>query len=127
MHWRRSDEEKIDKEMLVRKEVEHYEDADPMVLMPLLDYQRQFLWWAGVQEKGDMRGGILADEVRRDGDEDVRMPFFSVCQLQSLRVCVVFLEVPLDQYGIKTACVTVRLQMGMGKTIQAISIICSHR
>ena len=33
------------------------------LLMPLLPYQKQFLAWAIKQEKGTVRGGILADEV----------------------------------------------------------------
>ncbi|GLI66752.1 hypothetical protein VaNZ11_010704 [Volvox africanus] len=54
-------------------------DPPPELLMPLLPYQKQFLAWAVRQEQGNVRGGILADE------------------------------------------------MGMGKTIQAISLIVTHR
>jgi hypothetical protein len=35
------------------------------LLMPLLPYQKQFLAWAMKQEKGPVRGGILADEMVR--------------------------------------------------------------
>ncbi|CAG9463875.1 unnamed protein product [Pedinophyceae sp. YPF-701] len=49
------------------------------ILMPLLPYQKEFLWWAMTQEKGPFQGGLLCDE------------------------------------------------MGMGKTIQAVSVIVSHR
>ena len=34
------------------------------LLMPLLPYQKQFLAWAIKQERGTVKGGILADEVR---------------------------------------------------------------
>ena len=33
------------------------------MLVPLLPFQRQFLAWALKQERGDVRGGILADEM----------------------------------------------------------------
>lgn len=33
------------------------------LLLPLLPYQKGFLGWAVNQEKGDIKGGILADEM----------------------------------------------------------------
>ena len=33
------------------------------LLMPLLQYQKQFLAWAVKQEQGSVKGGILADEM----------------------------------------------------------------
>ena len=37
----------------------------PELLMPLLPYQKQFLSWAIACEKGEVRGGVLADEMVR--------------------------------------------------------------
>jgi len=54
-------------------------EAAPELLMPLLPYQKEFLAWAIGQETGNIKGGVLADE------------------------------------------------MGMGKTIQAISVLLTHR
>ncbi|GMH34392.1 hypothetical protein BSKO_02226 [Bryopsis sp. KO-2023] len=54
-------------------------EPPPELLMNLLPYQKEFLAWAVKQELGEIRGGILADE------------------------------------------------MGMGKTIQAISLVVTHR
>ncbi|DBA87235.1 hypothetical protein WJX77_012520 [Trebouxia sp. C0004] len=73
-----SDEE-IDPEALVNSKV--YEQMEPPaeMLMCLLPFQKEFLAWAVSQERSEIRGGILADE------------------------------------------------MGMGKTIQAISVIVTHR
>ena len=31
--------------------------------LPLLPYQKEFLGWAVGQEQGDIKGGILADEM----------------------------------------------------------------
>lgn len=58
----------------MRREVRHCLDPSSDILMPLLDYQRQFLWWAVTQEKGDMRGGILADEVSAFGVGEGGLP-----------------------------------------------------
>lgn len=73
-----SDEE-MDPEALVKSKV--YEQMEPPaeMLMSLLPFQKEFLAWAVAQERSEIRGGILADE------------------------------------------------MGMGKTIQAISVIVTHR
>ncbi|KAL0027325.1 hypothetical protein WJX79_000283 [Trebouxia sp. C0005] len=73
-----SDEE-MDPEALVKSKV--YEQMEPPaeMLMSLLPFQKEFLAWAISQERSEIRGGILADE------------------------------------------------MGMGKTIQAISVIVTHR
>lgn len=57
------DEESFDPESLVRSRV--FREADPPegLLMDLLPFQKEFLAWAIDQEKGPLRGGILADEV----------------------------------------------------------------
>ncbi len=38
-------------------------EPPPELLMPLLPYQKEFLAWGVAQEKGPVRGGILADEM----------------------------------------------------------------
>ena len=38
-------------------------EAPPELLMTLLPYQKEFLAWAVKQEQGDIKGGILADEM----------------------------------------------------------------
>lgn len=38
-------------------------EAPPELLMTLLPYQKEFLAWAVKQERGDIKGGILADEM----------------------------------------------------------------
>ena len=40
-------------------------EPPPELLMPLLKYQKQFLAWALKQEQGNVKGGILADEMVR--------------------------------------------------------------
>ncbi|GAX83352.1 hypothetical protein CEUSTIGMA_g10777.t1 [Chlamydomonas eustigma] len=72
-------EEEIDLDASIGYSFNETMDPPAELLMPLLPYQKQFLAWAMKQERGTVKGGILADE------------------------------------------------MGMGKTIQAISIIVTHR
>jgi len=45
--------------------LQEMEEMEPPaeLLMPLLPYQKQFLGWALRQEQGDIKGGILADEM----------------------------------------------------------------
>lgn len=38
-------------------------EAPSELLMTLLPYQKEFLAWAIKQERGDIKGGILADEM----------------------------------------------------------------
>ena len=38
-------------------------EAPAELLMELLPYQKEFLAWAVSQERGDICGGILADEM----------------------------------------------------------------
>ncbi len=38
-------------------------EAPPELLMTLLPYQKEYLAWAVKQERGDIKGGILADEM----------------------------------------------------------------
>ena len=38
-------------------------EPPPELLMPLLPYQKEFLAWAVGQERTNIRGGILADEM----------------------------------------------------------------
>lgn len=38
-------------------------EPPPELLMELLPYQKEFLGWAVGQEKGPIKGGILADEM----------------------------------------------------------------
>jgi SNF2 family DNA or RNA helicase len=66
-------------DLVPRRILTHQLDPPAPILLPLLAYQREWLHWAVEQEKGPIRGGILADE------------------------------------------------MGMGKTIQALSLMCAHR
>ena len=42
-----------------------YEQMEPPaeMLMALLPFQKEFLAWAVQQERGEIRGGILADEM----------------------------------------------------------------
>ena len=42
-----------------------YEQMEPPaeMLMSLLPFQKEFLAWAVSQERGEIRGGILADEM----------------------------------------------------------------
>jgi len=44
-------------------QVEAQMEPPPELLMPLLPYQKEFLAWGVAQEKGPVRGGILADEM----------------------------------------------------------------
>ena len=46
----------------ILQEMEQME-APPELLMTLLPYQKEFLAWAVKQERGDIKGGILADEM----------------------------------------------------------------
>ena len=46
----------------VQQEMDEVEPPAEL-LMPLLPYQKQFLGWALRQEQGDIKGGILADEM----------------------------------------------------------------
>ena len=38
-------------------------DPPPELVLPLLPYQKEFLGWSVSQEKGPIKGGILADEM----------------------------------------------------------------
>ena len=38
-------------------------EPPPELLMPLLPYQKEFLAWSVAQERSEIRGGILADEM----------------------------------------------------------------
>ena len=59
----------------------------PELLMPLLPYQRQFLSWAIACEKGEVRGGVLADEMVRVVLE-YGVPWFYSLDLQMLEIVV---------------------------------------
>eukprot|EP00884_Botryococcus_braunii_P002146 jgi/Botrbrau1/11932/Bobra.341_1s0001.2 len=74
-----SDLDEDDPALLLEKKEMPQMEPPPELLMQLLPYQKEFLAWAVHQERGPVKGGILADE------------------------------------------------MGMGKTIQAISLIVTHR
>ena len=37
-------------------------EPPPEILLPLLPYQKEFLAWGVQQERGTVKGGILADE-----------------------------------------------------------------
>jgi DNA repair protein RAD16 len=63
--WNDSDTEEIDPESLVRNKVFKEAATPEGLLMPLLPFQKEFLAWALDQERGLIRGGILADEMGR--------------------------------------------------------------
>lgn len=48
--------------VIVEQEMEQMEPPAEL-LMTLLPYQKEFLAWAVKQERGDIKGGILADEM----------------------------------------------------------------
>lgn len=49
-------------------------EAPPDLLMTLLPYQKEFLAWAVKQERGDIKGGILADEMGMGKTIQARLP-----------------------------------------------------
>ncbi|KEP67580.1 UNVERIFIED_CONTAM: SWI2/SNF2-containing protein RAD16 [Hammondia hammondi] len=48
---------------LVKRQIEGRRPAPPDLLLPLLPFQEEGLWWLCRQEQSEVRGGILADEM----------------------------------------------------------------
>lgn len=48
---------------LVKRKIEGRRSAPPELLLPLLPFQEEGLWWMCRQEQSEVRGGILADEM----------------------------------------------------------------
>jgi DNA repair protein RAD16 len=53
-------EAEINPESLVLTTVTEQQQPPPILVLPLLPYQKEFLAWGVKQELGPMRGGVLA-------------------------------------------------------------------
>lgn len=56
-------DEDVDLDSLNKKEAFGTKDPPSEVLMTLLPFQKEWLWWSLKQEESETRGGILADEM----------------------------------------------------------------
>jgi hypothetical protein len=95
---------------LIKQRVIASREPPPILTLPLLPYQKEFLAWAIDQELSPIRGGVLA------GAKACRAPFSLLRKGQLLGAS----RLPPD------STVPVADEMGMGKTLQAVSLIVTH-
>ena len=62
-------------------------EAPPELLMTLLPYQKEFLAWAVKQERGDIKGGILADEMGMG--KTIQVPLATIPVLPCQSICLI--------------------------------------
>lgn len=75
---------------LVCVSVQVYEQMEPPaeMLMSLLPFQKEFLAWAVSQERSEIRGGILADEMGMGKTIQVlSCNVVTCCTITAVRLC----------------------------------------
>ena len=79
--------------MHVQQEMDEVEPPAEL-LMPLLPYQKQFLGWALRQEQGDIKGGILADEMGMG--KTIQVCFLSLVSNLKIKKCFPKLHMTIE-------------------------------